>query len=109
LPKFLIPTIQENLANGGNIQFATLVIAAWCYYSDKRIDKNGQPIEIYDAMSNELHQAAKQTKTDPLAFIKQESLFGNLVKNKRFITLYTATLHQIYEDQNIKKHMKDLL
>ncbi|WP_430412104.1 mannitol dehydrogenase family protein [Kordia sp.] len=109
LPKFLIPTIHENLAIHGNIEFATLVIAAWCYYSDKGIDKNGQSIEIVDAMRSELHQAAKKTKTDPLAFIKQESLFGNLVKNERFTTLYTAMLRQIYEDQNIKKHMVNLL
>ena len=41
LPKFLIPTIQENLIDEGSIEFATLVIAAWCYYSDKEMDKNG--------------------------------------------------------------------
>lgn len=109
LPKFLIPTIHENLANDGNIEFGTLVIAAWCYCSDKGIDKDGQQIEIIDAMSSELHQAAKRTKTDPLAFVKQESLFGNLAKNERFTTLYTSTLNQIYKDQNIKKHMKNLL
>lgn len=109
LPKFLIPTIHENLANDGNIEFATLVIAAWCYYSDKGIDKDGHTIEIFDAMSSELHQAAKKTKTDPLAFIKQESLFDNLFKNERFTKLFTFMLHQIYEDQNIKKQMENLL
>gem|GEM_PF-2862848 len=35
LPKFLIPTITKNLKRGGSIESATLVIAAWCYYSDK--------------------------------------------------------------------------
>ena len=29
LPKFIIPTIHENLARGGSIKYATLVIAAW--------------------------------------------------------------------------------
>ncbi len=87
LPKFLIATLQENLAEKRSIEYATLVIAAWCYYSDKRTDKNGQPLEIIDAMDTELHKAAKQTKADPLAFIKQESLFGNLAKNERFTDL----------------------
>ncbi|WP_282043742.1 mannitol dehydrogenase family protein [Winogradskyella flava] len=109
LPKFLIPTIQESLANDGSIEIATLVIAAWCYYSDKGIDKNGQPIEVCDALSSELHQAAKRTKTDPLAFIKQESIFGDLFKNERFVTLYGSTLQRIYEDQNIKVHIRNLL
>ena len=109
LPKFLIATIHENLAKGGSIKFATLVIAAWCYYSDKEVDQNGQPLEIIDALSTELHQAAEQTETDPLAFIKQESLFGNLVKNKRFTKLYTETVQKIYTNANIKKYLQDML
>ncbi|MGB5359337.1 MAG: mannitol dehydrogenase family protein, partial [Eudoraea sp.] len=109
LPKFLIPTIHENLATGGSIKFATLVIAAWCYYSDKGIDKNGQPIEIIDAMNAELHQAAKQTQTDSLAFIRHESLFGKLAQNKRFATVYADMVQKIYEDVNIKKYMKEMM
>ena len=109
LPKFLIPTIHENLATGGSIKFATLVIAAWCYYNDKGMDRHGHPIQIIDAMGTELHQAAKQTKTDPLAFIRQESLFGNLIRNERFTKLYTEAVHKIYKDTNIKKYMRDMI
>ena len=109
LPKFLIATIHDNLATGGSIKFATLIIAAWCYYSDKGIDRHGHPIEIIDAMNTELHQVAKQTKTDPLAFVRQESLFGKLVKNERFTKLYTETVQKIYKDTNIKKYMKDMI
>ena len=109
LPKFLISTIHDNLATGGRIKFATLVIAAWCYYSDKRMDRHGNSIEITDAMSNELHEAAKQTITDPLAFIRQETLFGNLVKNERFTKLYSEAVQKIYTDPNIEKYMKEML
>jgi len=109
LPKFLIATIHDNLATGGSIKFATLVIASWCYYSDKGMDRYGHPIEIIDAMSAELHQAAKQTVTDPLAFIRQESIFGNLIKNEKFTKLYTEAIQKIYEDANIKEYMKDMI
>lgn len=109
LPKFLIPTIHENLKSGGSIKFATLVIAAWCYYSDKQVDQNGQPLEIIDAMQNELYQAAKQTKKDPLAFIKQESIFGHLVSNERFTKLYMEAVQKIYLDDNIKILMREML
>ncbi|WP_027066743.1 MULTISPECIES: mannitol dehydrogenase family protein [Maribacter] len=105
LPKFLIATIQDNLASGGSIDYATLVIAAWCYYSDKGIDKNGQKIEIIDAMQDQLHAAASNTKTDPLAFIRQESLFGNLINNERFTTTYSNLVQKIYTDLDIKKLM----
>lgn len=109
LPKFLIATLEENLAGERNIEFITLVIAAWCYYCDKQTDKNGQPLEIIDAMSSELQKVAQLTKTDPLAFIKQESLFGDLSKNKRFTELYTNMVQKIYEDANIKKYMQDMI
>ncbi|MCL4146501.1 UNVERIFIED_CONTAM: hypothetical protein GTU68_048791 [Idotea baltica] len=109
LPKFLIATIHENLATGGSIKFATLVIAAWCYYSDKGMDRNGHAIEIVDAMSTKLHQAAKDTQTDPLAFIRQESIFGNLIENERFTKLYKEAVQKIYTDTNIKKYMLEII
>ncbi|PKB00397.1 mannitol 2-dehydrogenase [Flavobacteriaceae bacterium MAR_2009_75] len=109
LPKFLIATIHDNLATGGSIKFATLVIAAWCYYSDKAKNRHGHSIEIIDAMSTELHQAAKPTTTDPLAFIRQESLFGNLIKNERFTKLYAETVQKIYKDANIKRYMNEMI
>lgn len=109
LPKFLIVTLNENLATGGSIKFATLVIAAWCYYSDKGMDRHGRPIEVIDAMSTELHLAARETTNDPLAFIRLEPLFGNLIKNERFTTLYAALVQEIYRDTNIKKHMIEMI
>jgi mannitol 2-dehydrogenase len=109
LPKFLIATLQENLDSGGSVQYATLVIAAWCYYSDKGTDKNGQSIEIIDAMAAELRQKAQQTKADTLAFIKQESLFGDLSKNEHFAKCYSDFVQQIYKDGNIKALMQTMI
>jgi len=109
LPKFLIPTLQENLAEERNIEFTTLVLAAWCYYSDKQSDKHGQPLEIIDAMSAEIQKVAQQTTTDPLAFIRQQSLFGNLSENKRFTELYMNMVEKIYQDPDIKKYMQEMI
>ncbi|WP_047244981.1 mannitol dehydrogenase family protein [Maribacter thermophilus] len=109
LPKFLFETLQENLSAERSIEFISLIIAAWCYYSDKQTDKNGQPLEIIDAMQEELHQAAKQTATDPLAFIKQESLFGNLAKNERFAQSYVNMVGKIYKDADVKKYMETMI
>jgi len=107
LPKFLIATIHENLAIGGSIKFATLVLAAWCYYCDKEVDQNGRALEIIDAMHSELHYAASETKNDPLAFLKQESIFGNLAKNHTFTSVYTSMLQELYQVNDIKKLMQD--
>ena len=109
LPKFLISTLKDNLIKKGSIGFATLVIAAWCYYSDRGVDKDGRPLEIIDAMSGELQHAARQTKTDPLAFIRQESLFGKLAEHKRFVVLYTEMVQKIYKEADIKTYMQELI
>jgi mannitol 2-dehydrogenase len=109
LPKFLIPTIKENLATGGSIQLATLVIAAWCYYSDKQADQNGTALDINDTLKTELHEAAAASAYDPLAFIKQKALFGDLIKDGRFITTYHAMLEQLSHVGDIRKLMKELL
>ena len=109
LPKFLIATLRENLVQAGSIQYATLVMAAWCYYSDQGVDQTGRPIEINDVLRDQLHQAAQRTSTDSLAFIRQESLFGDLAQNERFANVYTDMVRKIYEDTPIKTRMQGML
>ncbi len=109
LPKFLISTINENLANGGSIRYATLVIAAWCYYSDKGTDQTGQVLDIIDEMKEELHQAATNSKTDPLAFLKLHDVFGDLVKESSFTAEYKEMLETLYQTSNIATQMQSLM
>lgn len=109
LPKFLIPTIQENLAKGGSIEYATLIIAAWCYYSDVGVNEKNEPLEILDVMKNELHQAAKETKVDPLTFLKQSEIFGDLIENDQFTKKYLELVQLVYGGESIRKLMGDMI
>lgn len=109
LPKFLIPTISENLENDGSIKYATFILAAWCYYSDKGIQENGEALEIIDAQKEELHQAAKNTENDLTSFLNQPEIFENLNKNERFVKEYTSIVQMIYKERNIRKLMGELL
>lgn len=106
LPKFIIPTIKENLDKGGKIEIATLLIAAWCYYSDKKIDQNGQPLEIVDAMADQLHEAAKRTAEDPVSFLKVKEVFGDLTENQTFINSYVDSVNRFHENPNISVHLE---
>ena len=109
LPKFLIATIRENLAQGGSIEFATLVIAAWCYYSDKGVDRNHQPLEIIDSLKTDLHQAARSTSGDPLTFLRQDAIFGDLIHNEMFTRLYTNMVQQLYKDSDVRRIMQGMV
>jgi len=105
LPKFLIPTLKENLKNGGSIRYATFLLAAWCYYSDKEKDEQNEPLEIIDTQKESLNRAAKQTKNDWTAFLRQPEIFGRLHENTRFSTAYTQAVQAIYQEKNIRKLM----
>ncbi|WP_286765786.1 MULTISPECIES: mannitol dehydrogenase family protein [Rhodopirellula] len=109
LPVFLIPTIQDNLARGGSIQFATLVMAAWCFYSDKQTDQDGNALEITDELKTQLHQAAVATCKDPLSFLEVTEVFGDLIQNERFTKQYVSMVETLYETTDIASMMERLI
>jgi mannitol 2-dehydrogenase len=95
IPKWLLPVIREQLANGGEIDRAALVIAAWARYAEG-IDEQGEPIIVVDRLSEQLVSAARRQRTDPIAFISQRELFGDLVDNHRFVTAYRTALDSLH-------------
>ncbi len=109
LPKFLIPTLRENLETGGSIKYAAFILAAWCYYNDKGVNDNGEPLEIIDAQKEELHQAAENTENNWTAFLNQPEIFENLVENERFVEEYKSLVKVIYKERAIRKLMRELL
>jgi len=109
LPKFIIPTIQDNLESGGSIEYSTLILAAWCYYSDKRVNENNEPLEIIDEQKDILHQAASDTQNNPLAFLKLQEIFGELAKNERFTKQYIKMIQLIYKVKNIRSVMNEMI
>jgi mannitol 2-dehydrogenase len=109
LPKFLLPTIQKNLKGGGAIELGTLIIAAWCYYHDKGVDEQGNPLEIIDEMAEQLAIQAKKTTDDPLSFLRQPEIFGDLVDDQRFSDVYVKLIKKIYERGDIIKVMASCL
>jgi mannitol 2-dehydrogenase len=95
IPKWVLPVIREQLAAGGQISHATLVVAAWARYAEA-VDEQGEPITVVDRLSAHLRAAAVAQRTDPIAFVAQRDLFGDLVDNERFVTAYTAALASLH-------------
>ena len=109
LPKFLIPTLLENLASGGSIKYATFILAAWCYYSDKGINEKGESFEIIDAQKEELNRAATNTANNWAAFLNQPEIFGELPNNERFVKEYISAAKNIYKEGDIRKLMGNMV
>ena len=96
IPKWLLPVIREQLATGGEIGRSTLVVAAWARYAEGQ-DEQGQPIEVVDRLAEQLTERARRQRKEPLLFISDRDLFGDLIDNERFVTAYRLALDSLHD------------
>ena len=95
IPKWLLPVIRYNLEAGGEILRSTAVVASWARYAEG-VDEQGRPIEVVDRLRDSLIAAAGQQGDDPLAFIRNRDLFGDLIDNERFVSTYRSVLASLH-------------
>ena len=93
-PIFILPTVQSQLESEGSVQLAAFVVAAWALGKDE----NGADLIIKDAMQLELKEKALEAKTNPVAFLEIDSIFGNLKTSSVFVEAYIDAY------QDIEKH-----
>lgn len=95
IPKFLLPTIKEQLILNGPIKCAAVMLAAWCRYLELA-GTPGYDYEIQDEIRDVLQQKARESVDgDPLAFLKIESIFGDLVQSARFVNTYIPIINGV--------------
>lgn len=95
IPVFLLPTVNDNLANDGELNISALVVACWAYYSEFQASQDGNALLIQDEMADELHAAAKGYEGNPLSFLTISSIFGDLIEHQDFTVLYKNYLSQL--------------
>ncbi|OHV07701.1 mannitol dehydrogenase family protein [Kushneria phosphatilytica] len=95
IPKWLLPVIREQLERDGEIKRSAAVVASWARYAEG-VDEQGEPIEIVDRLKDELHAIAQHNRDNPLAFIENRELFGDLVDDPRFVEAYTDALSRLH-------------
>jgi mannitol 2-dehydrogenase len=95
IPKWLLPVIRHNLGTGGEILRATAVVASWARYAEG-VDERGEPIEVVDQLKDTLVPIARRQRTEPLAFIRNRELFGDLADDERFVTAYRKVLTSLH-------------
>jgi mannitol 2-dehydrogenase len=95
IPKWLLPVIRQNLATGGEIKRSAAIVASWARYAEG-VDEQGRPIEVVDRLKDTLMAHARRQREDPLAFIANRQVFGNLIDDERFTALYRASLASLY-------------
>jgi len=95
IPKWLVPVIRERLAVGGEVDAAAAIVASWARYAEG-VDESGNPITIVDRLADARHAAALAQAEDPVAFLRDESLFGGLASEPAFTEPYLRTLDVLH-------------
>ncbi|WP_252440667.1 mannitol dehydrogenase family protein [Pseudonocardia humida] len=96
IPKWLLPVIRHNLDHGGDIELSVAIVASWARYAEG-VDEQGEPIEVVDPLRDTLVPIARGQRDDPLAFIRNRQLFGDLVDDERFASTYRRHLASLHE------------
>lgn len=96
IPKWLVPVINERLAQGGDVTLSAAIVASWARYAEG-VDEEGEPINVVDPLKEDLIPIARSQRVRPLAFIENRQLFGNLVDNENFTKPYLAALNSLFE------------
>ncbi len=95
IPKWLVPIIHERIAGNQNVTLSAAIVASWARYAEG-IDENGEVIDVVDPLKDELMPLASQQRENPLAFVENRQLFGDLVGSPLFSDPYQATLQHLH-------------
>ena len=92
-PKFLLPTIQAQLAADGPITLSALALAGWCEYLNGTTS-SGKPIELAsDPLLAEAVGRAEASRSDPSAFLDFPAVFpAEIAGHPRFVAAFDRHL-----------------
>ena len=88
--------IRANLVTGGSVERSAAIVASWARYAES-FDEQGRPIDVQDALRDELMPRARQQRLDPLSFVRYQPLFDDLADNPRFAAAYKQALASLHE------------
>nr|BFF21382.1 hypothetical protein GCM10025730_49030 [Promicromonospora thailandica] len=96
IPKWLVPLVRERLRAGGGVTRSAAIVASWARYAEGT-DEQGEPIAVVDRLADVLvARARSQRDGDPLAFLRDPALFGDLVDEPRFTGPYLDALGSLH-------------
>jgi mannitol 2-dehydrogenase len=96
VPRFLLPVLRDNLARGGEIRRSVAVLAGWARTAEGA-DDAGLPLALADPRAGELGARADRQAAEPLAFLADPDVFGDLAADERFAAAYRDTLASLRE------------
>ncbi|HEX3833617.1 MAG TPA: mannitol dehydrogenase family protein [Solirubrobacteraceae bacterium] len=96
IPKWLLPVVRARLADDGAIPHSAAIVASWARYAEGA-DEHGHPIEVVDRQRDRVMALASEQHDQPLAFISNRELFGDLADQPRFAEAFAGCLESLHE------------
>lgn len=95
-PKFILPSTRDRLSRGEDVTGLALVSALWCRYFEGSSD-SGRQITFNDANAERLQAAALASRSDPLAFLALDDIFGDVARSDLFRRRFVTALASLRE------------
>lgn len=93
---FILPSVIDCLDKGIAPNGLALVSAIWARYC-LGIREDGSTIESNDPNWDSLQALAQNAKTDPMQWLNNRRIYGDLAQHKAFAEPFTAWLTQLYQ------------
>ena len=98
MPKFVLPTIRDNLKENRSIKLGAAMCAAWTLGMEGKAE-DGSEIVVDDQQGDRLVAlAARERDGEDTAVISDEAVFGELGSDPRFVEAFTEALKAIRAD-----------
>ncbi|ACY17035.1 mannitol dehydrogenase family protein [Haliangium ochraceum] len=97
IPKFVLPSVAEQLERGGPLRRMAFTVAAWFRYLTGE-DDAGKAMPIIDPMAETLQDRAKRGGREPDLLLSLDELFGERLKAKpEFVDEVRRALRSFYD------------
>lgn len=94
-PKFIVPSVRDNLARGVVPDGLALLSALWCRYCAGTTD-SGTPIPPNDPNWDMLTARAQAAKADPQAWLAMEAVYGDTALHPGFAASFAHHLGDVW-------------
>jgi hypothetical protein len=94
-----IEIVQQDVrtATNGDVRLSAAIVASWARYAEA-VDEQGEPIEVVDRLKDRVTAAAGRQHDEPLSFITDPELFGDLAADERFTGPYLDALNSLHDN-----------
>lgn len=107
-PKFILPSLKDNLDANNAVDGLATVSAMWCKYCMGKTE-DGDEIDAIDMMWDKLHQTANAARDDPSKWLTElDEVYGDLGMDESLQKAFDKAL-RLCIDEGIEAAMKEYI